>query len=209
MHTRTLIVLISADARCPARHGHGTLAQSIEPHSGRIFRTFQAGFRTLRGGAASVVDVPDRGHPEATLFPLTAMTLLLARIAASSTDIGLLFLRVSASVLLLVVHGLPKIEHYRREAAAIEDPFHLGKKLTIGFAIFAEVVCPLLMIVGFATRLCALPVMAVTAIALLRVHPEWRIDQAQFAWMLLILFGTIAIAGAGRYSLSALVRKRE
>jgi putative oxidoreductase len=135
-------------------------------------------------------------------FPLTAMTLLLTRIAASSTDIGLLFLRVSASVLVLIVHGLPKIEHYRREAATIEDPFHLGKKLTVAFAIFAEVVCPVFMIAGFATRLCALPVMAVTAIALLRVHPEWTIDQAQFAWMLLILFGTIAIAGPGQFALA-------
>ncbi|WP_028219707.1 DoxX family protein [Paraburkholderia oxyphila] len=130
------------------------------------------------------------------------MTALLGRIAANSTDIGLLFLRVCASVLLLIVHGLPKIEHYRREAAVIEDPFHFGKKVTIGLAIFAEVVCPVLVIVGIATRLSALPIMIVTAIALFRVHPEWTINQAQFAWMLLILFGTIAIAGPGRYALA-------
>jgi putative oxidoreductase len=130
------------------------------------------------------------------------MTDLFARAAANSTDIGLLFLRVAASVLVLIVHGLPKIEHYRREAAAIEDPFHFGRKVTIAFAIFAEVFCPILMIAGVATRLAALPVMAVTAIALLRVHPEWTIDQAQFAWMLLILFGTIAIAGPGHFALA-------
>jgi putative oxidoreductase len=130
---------------------------------------------------------------------------LFARMAANSTDLGLLFLRVCASVLVLIVHGLPKVEHYRREAAVIEDPFHFGKKLTIGFAIVAEVICPVLMIVGIATRLSALPIMVVSAIALLRVHPEWKLDQAQFAWMLLILFGTIAIAGPGRYALGAML----
>jgi putative oxidoreductase len=124
-------------------------------------------------------------------------------VAANAVDIGLLFLRVSASVLVLIVHGLPKIAHYRREASVIEDPFHLGKKLTIAFAIFAEVICPVLIIFGIATRLSALPVIVVTAIALLRVHPEWTIDQAQFAWMLLILFGTIVIAGPGQYALSS------
>jgi putative oxidoreductase len=129
---------------------------------------------------------------------------IFARLAANSTDIGLLFLRVCASVLVLIVHGLPKVEHFRRETALIEDPFHFGKKLTIAFAIVAEVICPVLMIAGVATRLCALPIMVVSAIALLRVHPEWTIDQAQFAWMLLILFGTIAIAGPGRYVLGAL-----
>lgn len=120
--------------------------------------------------------------------------------AARSTDLGLLFLRVAASVLVLIVHGLPKVVHYRLQAAAIEDPFHLGKTLSIGFAIFAEVVCPLFMIAGVATRLAALPILAVTVIALVFVHPEWTIEQGQFAWMLLILFGTIAIAGPGRYA---------
>lgn len=118
-----------------------------------------------------------------------------------ATDLGLLFLRVAASVLLLVVHGLPKIVHYTAEAAAIEDPFHLGRTLSILFAIFAEVVCPVFVIVGLYPRLAALPVMIVTLVALVFVHPDWPLRDAQFAWMLLILFGTIAIAGAGRYVL--------
>jgi len=135
------------------------------------------------------------------------MTSALALLVASSTDLGLLFLRVGASVILLIVHGLPKVRHYRAEAARVEDPFHFGRKLTMAFAIFAEVVCPLFMIAGFATRLAALPVMVVTVVALLRVHPEWTVEQAQFAWMLLVLFGTIAIAGAGHYSLAALLSR--
>ncbi len=129
-----------------------------------------------------------------------------------ATDLGLLFLRVAASVLLLVVHGLPKIVHYTAEAAAIEDPFHLGRTLSILFAIFAEVVCPIFMIVGLFPRLAALPVMIVTLVALVFVHPDWPLRDAQFAWMLLILFGTIAIAGAGRYVLTVplpgVVRRR-
>ncbi|MGU7782137.1 DoxX family protein [Burkholderia sp. PU8-34] len=127
----------------------------------------------------------------------------MTQFTAHSTDLGLLFLRVSAGVLLLIVHGLPKIRHFTSEEEAIEDPFHFGKLLSIGFAIFAEVLCPLLVIVGFATRLASLPVMVISAIALLRVHPEWTAQQAQFAWMLIIMFGTLVIAGAGQYSLAA------
>jgi putative oxidoreductase len=117
----------------------------------------------------------------------------------STLDAALLFLRVTASVLVLLVHGLPKAIHYASQLEAIEDPLHLGKTLTLGFAVFAEVVCPLLMIAGIVTRLAALPIMLVCVIALGLVHPEWTLDQAQFAWMLLIMFGTIAIGGAGRY----------
>lgn len=116
-------------------------------------------------------------------------------------DIGLLFLRVSASLLLLAVHGLPKILDYPHEAAVIEDPFHLGRTVSIGFAIFAEVLCPPLMMLGFFTRFAAVPILIVTLIAVTVVHRNWTLAEGQFAWMLLILFGTIAVAGPGRYSL--------
>jgi putative oxidoreductase len=116
-------------------------------------------------------------------------------------DVGLLILRVSASLLLLAVHGLPKVLHYAHEASVIEDPFHLGRTVSIGFAIFAEVICPPLMILGLHTRLAAVPVLVVTLIALSVVHRDWTLEQGQFAWMLLILFGTIVVAGPGKYSL--------
>ncbi|SOE95692.1 putative oxidoreductase [Burkholderia sp. D7] len=120
-------------------------------------------------------------------------------VLSRTADAALLFLRLAASVLLLIVHGLPKAMHYSSQLAVIEDPLHLGKTLTLSFAIFAEVLCPVLMIAGIATRLAALPIIVITLMALTLVHPEWTLDQAQFAWMLLILFGTIVIGGAGRY----------
>jgi putative oxidoreductase len=125
----------------------------------------------------------------------------------SPGDAALLFLRVASSILVLIVHGLPKAWHYTAQIAAIEDPFHLGKAVSLWFALFGEVVCPLLIILGIATRVAALPVLIITVIALLFVHPEWRIEQAQFAWMLLILFGTIVIGGAGRIRLDRVWRK--
>jgi putative oxidoreductase len=112
-------------------------------------------------------------------------------------NVGLLFLRVAASTLVMVVHGLPKVVHYTQQAATIEDPFHLGKTVSILFAILAEFVCPPLIMLGVCTRLACLPILAVVAIALVVVHREWTLAEGQFAWMLLILFGTIAITGPG------------
>ena len=124
------------------------------------------------------------------------------------TDAGLLYLRVTGSVLVLVVHGLPKAMHFTSQAAAIEDPLHIGKTLTLCFAIFGEVFCPLLMIAGIATRIAALPILLITAMALAMVHREWTLEQGQFAWMLLIIFGTVALAGAGHYRISAFLAPR-
>ena len=48
-----------------------------------------------------------------------------------SLPLGLLFLRVSAAVLLLLIHGLPKLLDWSVELQRIEDPFGLGATLTL------------------------------------------------------------------------------
>ena len=120
---------------------------------------------------------------------------------SKSQALGLLFLRVSASLFLLWVHGLPKLLHYSQQLTLIEDPFHLGANVTLCLAIGAEVVCPLLIIAVVWVRLACLPILAVLLVALLVVHPQWSLFEGQFGWLLLILFSSILIAGPGRLAL--------
>ncbi|MGY2254766.1 DoxX family protein [Pseudomonas reactans] len=117
-------------------------------------------------------------------------------------DLGLLFLRVSGAVFLLWVHGLPKLLSYNEQLKLIEDPFHLGASVTLLLAIFAEVLCPRLIIAGVLVRLACLPILCVLLIALLVVHPEWTLLEAQFGWLLLIIFTTLLISGPGRLVLT-------
>ncbi|MCF5051364.1 DoxX family membrane protein [Pseudomonas syringae] len=117
-------------------------------------------------------------------------------------DLGLLFLRVSGALFLLWVHGLPKLLNYSEQLALIEDPFHLGPHVTLLLAIFAEVLCPLLIITGVLVRLACLPILAVLLIAMLVVHPQWSVLEGQFGWLLLIIFTSVLIAGPGRLVLS-------
>ncbi|MFJ2710816.1 DoxX family protein [Pseudomonas sp. NPDC087346] len=117
-------------------------------------------------------------------------------------DVGLLFLRVSAGLFLLLVHGLPKLLDFDAQLQQIEDPFHLGAHLTLCLAIFAEVLCPLLIVGGVLARLACLPILFVLLVALLVVHPQWTVAEGQFGWLLLILFTSILIAGPGRLALN-------
>ncbi|MCF5723773.1 DoxX family protein [Pseudomonas syringae] len=121
---------------------------------------------------------------------------------SKTQDLGLLFLRVSGAMFLLWVHGLPKLLNYSEQLKVIEDPFHLGANITLLLAIFAEVLCPLLIISGVLVRLACLPILSVLLIALLVVHPEWTLFEAQFGWLLLIIFTTLLIGGPGRLALS-------
>jgi putative oxidoreductase len=121
---------------------------------------------------------------------------------APRIDAGLLLLRLGGAFMLFMVHGRPKLLHYAEELLRIEDPFGLGPHIGLWFAIFAEVLCPLLIALGIFTRLACLPILAVLLIALVAVHPDWSLEEGQFAWLLLILFGTLALTGPGRWALA-------
>ena len=117
-------------------------------------------------------------------------------------SLGLLFLRVTGSLFLLWVHGLPKLLDFNAQLQLIEDPFHLGAHLTLSLAIFAEVLCPLLIVAGVLARLACLPILFVLLVALLVVHPQWSVAEGQFGWLLLIIFTSVFIAGPGRLALN-------
>jgi len=127
------------------------------------------------------------------------MKNLSSRSLLPQVDLGLFFLRLTGSLLLLQVHGLPKIFHFSEELTRIEDPFGLGAHFSLVMAIFAEVICPILIIAGFATRLACLPIIGVLLVAMLFVHPDWSLAEGQFGWLLLIIFTTLALTGAGRW----------
>lgn len=117
-------------------------------------------------------------------------------------DLGLLFLRASGALFLLFVHGLPKLLDFTAQLALIEDPFHMGATVTLSMAIFAEVLCPLLILVGVLTRLACLPILFLLLVALVVVHPDWTVEQGQFGWLLTLIFTSVLIAGPGRLALN-------
>lgn len=123
-------------------------------------------------------------------------------------DLGLFFLRLTGSLLLLYVHGLPKVLHFSEELTRIEDPFGFGPYFSLIPAIVAEVFCPILILFGVATRLACVPIIAVLLVAMLVVHPGWSIAEGQFGWLLLIVFTTLAITGPGAWRVRARATER-
>lgn len=115
---------------------------------------------------------------------------------------GLFFLRLTGCLLLLHVHGLPKVFHFSEELTRIEDPFGLGAYMSLLPAIFAEVICPIFILVGIFTRLACLPIIVVLLVAMVFVHPDWSIAEGQFGWLLLIIFTTLAITGPGTWRIT-------
>ncbi len=132
-----------------------------------------------------------------------ALTVSMAWLDQFAIDVGLLWMRVMVSALLFWTNGLPKILHYSEERAQIDDPLKLGRTTTLWLALFAEVVCPVAIALGFFTRLACLPILAMLCIAMLIVHRDWDVEKGQFGWLYLITFTALLLMGPGRFSLDA------
>lgn len=118
----------------------------------------------------------------------------------TATSIGLFLLRVGIGCLMLV-HGVAKIQGFSQMSEAFPDPIGLGSKLSLIMAIGAEVGCSLLLIVGAATRLAAIPLAVTMLVALFVVHGQdpWKVKELAAAYLL--VYVSLLLTGPGRFSL--------
>lgn len=124
-------------------------------------------------------------------------------------DVGLLIFRLGISALMLT-HGIPKvIKFFGSESISFADPIGLGEVVTFSFAVFAEFVCSLLVILGLGTRLAVIPLIATMTVVALIVH--WPDGFARQELPLLYLTGYILLffTGGGKYSLDWYILSRK
>ena len=112
-----------------------------------------------------------------------------------------MILRITFTFSLLWVHGLDKLQLFLAGAQEFPDPLGVGPVLTLGFLVLAEVLCPILVLVGFKVRYASLPVILAMAVALLIFHAGDPFADRELAYLYLAAFSVIALIGGGRYSL--------
>jgi putative oxidoreductase len=122
-------------------------------------------------------------------------------------DLGLLVLRVWLGLSMLLLHGWPKVEKYAGLSEGFPDPLGVGPAMSLNLAIFAEVFCALLLVVGLAARLAALPLVVTMAVAFFVVHGGVLTGEGngEMAFVYLAGFVALFIAGPGRHSFDHLI----
>ena len=74
----------------------------------------------------------------------------------SNLDLALLVLRVGTGINLFLKHGWEKVIYYNLMAPHFFDPFNMGHYTTFNMAFFSDVICSLLILIGFGTRWCCM-----------------------------------------------------
>lgn len=124
-------------------------------------------------------------------------------------DVGLLLLRLVTGGFMLT-HGLGKLTMLMGDGPIqFADPFGMGQTTSLAFTVFAEVVCSFLIILGLATRLAAIPLAIVMAVAFFYIHMEDAFGDKELSGIYLMLYIFLIIAGSGRYSIDYLISHRK
>jgi putative oxidoreductase len=129
--------------------------------------------------------------------------LLTLGLIPSSSDFGLLVLRLWFGLLLLVNHGWPKLLTFSEKASTFSDPLGIGHVPSMIGALSGEVICSTLIVLGLATRLAALGAGFTMTVAFVAVHGMKLkgTGNGELAFVYLGVCVMLLIAGAGKFSL--------
>ena len=124
-----------------------------------------------------------------------------------SVDLALLVLRIWLGATLLLNHGLGKLRGFGQMADKFFDPFGVGPSVSLGLAVFAEVVCAALLALGLLTRFAGLVLAILTGVAFFMFHDRALsgASSGELAFIYMAGFVAIFLAGPGRFSID---RKR-
>lgn len=115
-------------------------------------------------------------------------------------DIGLVFFRIAVSVM-MITHGLPKFQKLIAGNFEFGNPIGIGAVPSLFLAVIGEFICPILIILGYKTRLAAIPAAITMAVAAFIAHGADPFATKEKALLYLVAFLAIALVGPGKFSL--------
>ena len=118
--------------------------------------------------------------------------------------LGLLCLRLGLGIIMLVAHGLPKLDRF--PGTNFPDPLGLGSQPTYMLAIGAEIICSVFVILGLWTRLALMPLIITMLTAVLLVHGYDPFAKKELGLLFLIGYISLFLTGAGRYSIDSKIQ---
>lgn len=107
--------------------------------------------------------------------------------------------------ILFMVHGLSKLNDFSQISSTFPDPLGIGNETSLILAIFSEVGCSIMLILGLLTRLVLIPMVFTMCIAFFVIHSGDPFSTKEPAFTFLLTFIILWISGAGKYSLDYII----
>jgi putative oxidoreductase len=134
------------------------------------------------------------------------MKKYLFSIRPVGSDLALLLLRVASGGMMAYAHGLPKTQKLLAGDMGFADPIGIGQEASLVLAVFAELVCGLLLVFGLFTRLVLLPLIVTMAVAVFIVHADDPFSKQEFGLLYLVPYLVLLLKGPGNWSMDKLLK---
>ncbi len=118
---------------------------------------------------------------------------------------ALLLLRLWLGLSMFFLHGLDKLIHFGGKASKFPDLLGLGSTSALALAVFAEVFCSAMLVLGLLSRFAAFSLCITMLVAYALVH-KLALSGASSGELAFIYLGgyvALLLAGPGRYSADA------
>ena len=136
-------------------------------------------------------------------------SMLSVNNAATTTDIGILILRIGVGAFMLT-HSYPRLlTLFSHETIEFRSVMGLSPVASLSLAVFAEFLCSLLVIVGLGTRLAVVPLIITMLVAAFYVHGADPFAKQEKALLFLTAYITLLFTGSGRFSLDAMITREK
>ena|SRR5664279_2562821 len=133
--------------------------------------------------------------------------LLSTAYSDGAFNFALLVQRVATGLLLLIGHGLPKIQNFTDLSVTFPDPLRVGHRGSLILVILAELFCSMFLALGLFTRIVAFIIVFEFSVAVFFIHHEQSLKIVELPALFLTSVFTILIIGPGRVSVDGMMGK--
>jgi len=128
--------------------------------------------------------------------------------STTAFNIAMLLLRISFGVTLLVKHGFAKVMVFGQLQTTFYSFMGFGPKFSLILALFAEIFCSLLVILGLFTRWACIPIIFTMLVVIYGANADKDFMESELPIFYLTAFLTLLLCGPGRISVDGMINKK-
>lgn len=125
---------------------------------------------------------------------------MVQRLHSLNKDLGILLLRLGFGAAMMV-HGIQKLNKFAELSGSFPDPMGVGSYASLCLAIFSELVCSILLMLGLLTPFALVPLIITMIVAMFIIHGQDPWGKKELAFLYLASYLALLFIGPGRYSL--------
>jgi putative oxidoreductase len=127
--------------------------------------------------------------------------------SAAAFNFAMLLLRVNTGLWIMIKHGLDKLQNFSTIQPRFYNFLGLGSNISLALAIFAELFCGMLVVLGLFTRLAVIPIIIMLVVAAFSAKAAQPLMNKELDFLYLVPFVVMLFCGAGRVSVDGMMSK--